>query len=63
MLQLNLLLDIESTFSGEIVLIANTGGVCGVKIDNRYLKILRDDSYKNGKMYVSQSLVSLPKSE
>lgn len=63
MLQLNLLLDVESTFSGEIILIANTGGIRGVKVNDRYLKIIRDDSFKPGKMYVCQTLTSLPKSE
>ena len=45
-LHVNIYLEKESTFSGSVTLYINTGGVRGVKVDNRSLKFYKADSIK-----------------
>lgn len=63
MLNINLILDIESTYSGKMTLLMNYGGITGVKIDDRYLKTVRDFTCKSDKVYISQNLAGIPKSK
>ena len=56
MLQINIILDKESTFTGMITLVMNAGGVRAVKEDNSSsLTFKQADSYKPERIFVSPS--------
>lgn len=60
MLNINIVTDdLKSSFSGEVTLYFNTGGVRAAKEGDRLLKIKKVDSNKPQ----FESFISLPKSE